>query len=165
MPAMEHLGTMLPMEVQRGTTPHMEVVLKPTTPLMVVAAPKLTMLTMVEARIQLPLLRHTEHQLQHQAIIKRGSVLMSGDLKKHTSGHEYYILSNSYVKPVDFVPGDVCCSTKVKENHHCSIILSSIFQVIEPKCTETKKTVKRFVTETVSHIALILAQSFTFDVP
>ena len=79
MPAMEHLGTMLPMEVQRGTTPHMEVVLKPTTPLMVVAAPKLTMLTMVEAHIQLPLLQHTEHQLQHQAIIKRGSVLMSGD--------------------------------------------------------------------------------------
>ena len=81
MPAMEHLGTMLPMEVQRGTTPHMEVVLKPTTHHMVVVAPKLTMLTMGEARTQLPLLRHTEHQLQHQAIIKRGSVLMSGGLK------------------------------------------------------------------------------------
>ena len=89
MPAMEHLDTMRPMvlmqavprmEVPKGTTPRMEVVLTtPTTPTM---AP-----TMVEARTQLPLLRHTEHQLQHQAIIKRGSVLMSGDLKKHTSGH------------------------------------------------------------------------------
>ena len=83
MPAMEHLGTMPHMEAQKGTTSHMEVVLKPTTPLMVVAAPKLTTPTMVEARTQLPLLRHTEHQLQHQAIIKRGSVLMSGDLKKN----------------------------------------------------------------------------------
>ena len=80
---------------------------------------------------------------------------MSGDLKKHTSGHKYYILSNSYVKPVDFVPGDVCCSTKVKENYHCFIsFFLPFFQVIEPKCTETKKTVKRFVTETVSHIVL-----------
>ena len=79
MPAMEHLGTMPHMEAQKGTTPHMEVVLKPTTHHMEVAAPKLTMLTMVEAHIQLPLLQHTEHQLQHQAIIKRGSVLMSGD--------------------------------------------------------------------------------------
>ena len=156
MPAMEHLGTMPHMEAQKGTTPHMEVVLKRTTHHMVVVAPKLTMLTMVEARTQLPLLRHTEHQLQHQATIRRGSVLMSGDLKKHTSGHKYYFLSNSYVKPVDFVPGDVCCSTKVKENHHCFISsLLPFFQVIEPKCTETKKTVKRFVTETVSHIALI----------
>ena len=89
MPAMEHLDTMRPMvlmqavphmEVPKGTTPRMEVVLTtPTTPTM---EP-----TMVATRTQLPLPRHTEHQLQHQAIIKRGSVLMSGDLKKHTSGH------------------------------------------------------------------------------
>ena len=137
------------MEVPKGTRPHMEVV--PTTPTTPTMAP-----TMVEARTQLPLLRHTEHQLQHQAIIKRGSVLMSGDLKKHTSGHKYFILFNSYVKPVDFVPGDVCCSTKVKENYRCFIsFFLPFFQVIEPKCTETKKTVKRFVTETVSHIVLI----------
>merc|ERR1719458_1973711 len=42
----------------------------------------------------------------------------------------------SYVKPVDYIPGEVCCSTKV----------------IEPACTETTKTVKRFVTETVCEL-------------
>jgi len=40
------------------------------------------------------------------------------------------------VKPVDYIPGEVCCSTKV----------------IEPKCTEKKTTVKRFVTETVCEL-------------
>merc|ERR1711990_930385 len=42
----------------------------------------------------------------------------------------------SYVKPVDYVPGEVCCSTKV----------------IEPTCTETTKTAKRFVTEAVCEL-------------
>ena len=106
------------------------------------------MVPTVEARTQPLQSQHME--LQQQLTTKREFAQMSGDF---TSFYPLFIFFLSYVKPVDYIPGEVCCSTKVKPERVIFLILHQshcLIQVIEPKCTETTKTVKRYVTETVS---------------
>ena len=95
MPAMLLRATMLPMAhtVVVATMLHMEV--------------------MVETPIQPLLLQHTG--LQQQRTTKREFVRMSGDnIAKILLLHVFL----SYVKPVDYIPGEVCCSTKVELNYN-----------------------------------------------
>ena len=96
MPAMLLRATMLPMAhtVVVATMLHMEV--------------------MVETPIQPLLLQHTG--LQQQRTTKKEFVRMSGDniFPKILFLHIFL----SYVKPVDYIPGEVCCSTKVELNYN-----------------------------------------------
>ena len=84
----------------------------------VVVATMLHMEVMVETPIQPLLLQHTG--LQQQRTTKREFVRMSGEYYYQDQILKILILHVflSYVKPVDYIPGEVCCSTKVELNYN-----------------------------------------------